>query len=140
MILQPQATGARTGRVTAAEREASRGHAGVAILLPPDSLELAWSLERRLFDQGFAVYVVHRAADWAQAVRTAVDAGLVTVIAPAGIEDIATVRGALPAQRLAEVVPTTGTTESVAREILNSLQNTGRLGLTQGPLTGGAGI
>jgi len=49
MILQPQASGIRTGRVTAVEREALRGHGGLAILLPPGSLELAWSLERRLF-------------------------------------------------------------------------------------------
>ena len=76
MILQPQATGTRTGRVTATEREAARGHGGVAILLPPDALELAWSLERRLFDQGYAVHVIHQAEDLRQAVRTAVEAGL----------------------------------------------------------------
>src|SRR5439155_14227231 len=59
MILQPQQTGGRTGRVSAAERESARGHAGLAICLPLDSLDLAWSLERRLFDHGYAVHVVH---------------------------------------------------------------------------------
>jgi len=31
MILQPQQTGARSGKVSSAEREAARGHAGLAI-------------------------------------------------------------------------------------------------------------
>ena len=140
MILQPQATGTRTGRVTDTEREAARGHAGVAILLPPDALDLAWSLERRLFDQGYAVHVIHQPEDLRQAVRTAVEAGLVAVVAGATGEDRETVRAAIPSSRLAEVVPDPGPADAAAREILTRLENSGRLGRSQGPLTGGAGI
>ena len=67
MILQPQQAGSRTGRVTAAEREAARGHAGLAICLPVGSPELAWALERRLFDRGYAVHVIHHADSFSQA-------------------------------------------------------------------------
>jgi sulfate adenylyltransferase large subunit len=140
MILQAQQSGARMGRVTEAEREAARGHGGLAILLPPGSLELAWSLERRLFDQGYAVHLIHEAEHLRQAVRTAVDAGLLTVVASASEEECETVRGAVAAFRLAEILPPAGQADAAAREILTELEISGRLGRSQGPLTGGAGI
>lgn len=140
MILQPQQSGTRTGRVTETEREAARGHAGLAILLPPDSLELAWNLERRLFDQGYAVHVIHQAESLRQAVRTVVAAGLVGIVAPGAEDDRQTVRASLASSRLVEVVPPAGPAEAAARAILTELEASGRLGRSQGPLTGGAGI
>ncbi|MBS1859973.1 MAG: sulfate adenylyltransferase subunit CysN, partial [Acidobacteria bacterium] len=128
MILQPQQSGTRTGRVTAAEREAARGHARLAILLPPGALDVAWSLERRLFDQGFAVHVIHVAEHLRQAVRTAFEAGLVTVVVPASEADAATVREAVPASRLAEPGVPAGAPEGAAREIVAALESSGRLG------------
>jgi hypothetical protein len=140
MILQAQQSGARMGRVTSAEREAARGHGGLAILLPPGSLELAWGLERRLFDQGYAVHLIHEAEHLRQAVRTSVDAGLLTVIATSSEQECEMVRGAVPAFRLAEISPPHGQADAAAREILTDLEISGRLGRSQGPLTGGAGI
>ena len=140
MILQAQQSGARMGRVTAAEREAARGHGGLAILLPPGSQELAWSLERRLFDQGYAVHLIHEAEHLRQAVRTAVEAGLLTVVATSSEQECETVRGAVSAHRLAEIAPPAGQADAAAREILSGLENSGRLARSQGPLTGGAGI
>jgi sulfate adenylyltransferase large subunit len=140
MILQPQQSGARTGRVTAAEREAARGHGGLAVLLPIGSLELAWSLERRLFDQGCAVHVIHKAENLRQAVRTAVDAGLVAVVVPQSSEDREIVRDGITTNRLTEVSPITGTPDEAARIIVQKLEASERLGRSQGPLEGGAGI
>jgi sulfate adenylyltransferase large subunit len=140
MILQPQQSGSRTGRVTAAEREAARGHGGLAILLPVGSLELAWSLERRLFDQGCAVHVIHQPDNLRQALRTAVDAGLVAVVVPQSGEDREMVRGAITTNRLTEVTPITGTPDEAARIIVQKLEASERLGRSQGPLEGGAGI
>ncbi|MDE3166405.1 MAG: sulfate adenylyltransferase subunit CysN [Acidobacteriota bacterium] len=140
MILQPQQSGARTGRVTAAERETARGHGRLAILLPPGSLETAWSLERRLFEQGFAVHVIHAAEHLRQAVRTTLDAGLVAVVVPASEEDRAVVRDAVPSSRLAEPRVPAGEGDAAARTIVTALENSGRLSHMQGPLTGGAGI
>jgi sulfate adenylyltransferase large subunit len=140
MILHPQQAGNRTGRVSAAEREAARGHAGLAICLPADSVDLAWALERRLFDQGYAVHVVQNVEDWREAVRTAVDAGLVAIVAPANGEEAAAARDAVPSTRVAEVEGGEGEPESSARGIVARLEASGRLGRSQGPLTGGAGI
>jgi sulfate adenylyltransferase large subunit len=140
MILQPQQTGTRTGRVTAAEREAARGHGGMAVLLPVGSLELAWSLERRLFDQGCAVHVIHQAENLRQALRTTVEAGLVAVVVPQSAEDREIVRGAVTTTRLTEVAPVIGTPDEAARIIVQKLEASERLGRSQGPLEGGAGI
>jgi hypothetical protein len=140
MILQPQQSGARTGRVTAAEREAARGHGGQAVLLPAGSMELAWSLERRLFDQGCAVHVIHKAENLRQALRTAVEAGLVAVVVPESAEDREIVRGVVSTTRLTEVSPITSTADEAARAIVQRLEASDRLGRSQGPLTGGAGI
>ena len=140
MILQPQQTGNRIGRVTVAEREAARGHSGLAILLTTGGLELGWSLERRLFDQGCAVHLIHGAEHVRQAVRTAVEAGLITIVVADTEEERETVRGAIPGFRLVEASAGTGSSDAAAREIVLGLEMDGRLGSVQGPLTGGAGI
>jgi sulfate adenylyltransferase large subunit len=140
MILQPQQSARRTGRVTAAEREAARGHRGLAILLQPGSLELAWSIERRLFDQEYAVHVVHEAEHIRQAVHTAVQAGLVAIVVPENGEEAEAVRGAVSSSRLVEVPRPERSADEAARVLVHELESSDRLGRGQGPLTGGAGI
>jgi hypothetical protein len=140
MILHPSEAGTRTGQVSDSEREAARGHAALAICLPPDSLELAWALERRLFDQGYTVHLIHRPENLRQAVRTAVDAGLIAIVASAVPEDLDAVGLAVPANRWVRIVPPTAAPDAAARQIVLRLESTGELGRSQGPLTGGAGI
>jgi len=140
MILQPQQAGSRTGRVTQAEREAARGHSGLAICLPLDSIEVAWALERRLFDQGYAVHILHREENLRQAIRTAVDAGLLAIVAPETAEEAATARIALAPERVAHAALESPDADVAARAIVHALEAAGRLGRPQNPLTGGAGI
>ncbi len=138
---QPQQAGSRTGRFTAGRARGGPGDTpGLAICLPVDSLELAWALERRLFDQGYVVHVIREAASFGQAVRTAVEAGLIAIVAPSTTAEAETVRSAVPASRLASVQTAEDDPESAAREIVLRLEASGRLGRSQGPLTGGAGI
>jgi len=68
MILQPQQAGSRTGRVTAAEREAARGHAGLRFACRWFAGGFHWSWPgpgASAVDQGYAVHVVNDVADWA---------------------------------------------------------------------------
>jgi sulfate adenylyltransferase large subunit len=121
------------GRVTAAEREAARGHAATVVLLPPGHSDLAYELERLLFDHGWLVHVVERAEHLGQAVRTAVSAGMVTIVA-AGRNEAATVENAAGAAALIRVNPQEAGGEDAARGILRRLVHKDDL------LTGGAGI
>jgi sulfate adenylyltransferase large subunit len=139
MILHPQQAGGRTGRVTPAEREGARGHAALAICLPDGEFELAWALERRLFDQGYGVYVIHEPESLRQAVRTAMEAGLV-VIVPAGPQEAAIVQQAAMSGRVVSVEPRRDAPDAGVRAIVQSLESSGHLGKSQSPLTGGAGI
>src|ERR1039457_1334480 len=82
MILQAEAAGAAAGRVTDAERHLARGHAPLVICLPPDGADLAWLLERRLFDHGYLVHVIFQPESLRQAVHTALAAGLIAIAAP----------------------------------------------------------
>ena len=140
MILQPQASTGSSGRVTATERQAARGHGGFAIKLPVDSWELAWAVERCLFDRGCVVHVIHQPEDLRHAVRTAVAAGLIAIVVPANAQDSETVLAAVLPSRLAVVEATGEEPELAAREIVLRLESSGQLGRSQGPLTGGAGI
>jgi hypothetical protein len=140
MIRQPQQTGVRTGRVTTTEREAARGHAALAICLPEGSLELAWALERRLFDSGYAVHVLPEVENLEVALRTLLDAGLIAIVTPESSEVRERVRRTAPARQFAWVEPVSTDPDAGAREIVQALESAGRLGRSQGPLTGGAGI
>ena len=129
MILQSQDLGGAGGRVTAAERRAVRGHGPLAICLPADHIEMAWSLERHLFDHGYAVHVIHAPESLRQAVTTALDAGLVAILVPSAETDW---------DVLAETVP--GDLLVRADTLAQGMEAVGRLGRTYGPLTGGDGI
>jgi sulfate adenylyltransferase large subunit len=129
MILRAIDAGAASGRVTDAERRLARGHAPVAICLPPDCVDLAWLLERRLFDQGYTVHVIQEAENLRQAVRTALAAGLIAIVAPAGAVDWELLRQAVPAGQLVR-----------AENVQQAMEAAARLGRPEAPLTGGEGI
>jgi len=129
MILQEEATQGAAGRVTDIERRAVRGHGPLAICLTSDHVDLAWLLERRLFDHGYAVHVIHEPENLRQAVRTAMAAGLVAIVAIAGPEDWEVLQQAVPAEQLVR-----------AENVLQGLEAAARLGRSEGPLTGGDGI
>ena len=129
MILQAEAPRRTAGRVTDAERRAVRGHAPLAICLPPDCLDLAWTLERRLFDHGYAVHVIRDPESLRQAVRTALAAGLIAIVAPAGPADWNVVRQAVPAEQRVRV-----------ENVQEGMDAVARMGRSESSLTGGDGI
>ncbi|MCX6629822.1 MAG: sulfate adenylyltransferase subunit CysN [Candidatus Solibacter sp.] len=129
MILQAEAPQVAAGRVTDAERRALRGHGPLAICLPPGRLDLAWLLERRLFDHGYSVHVIQQPENLRLAVLTALAAGLVAIVAPAGPSDWELLRQAVPAEQLV-----------CAEDVQQGMEAVARLGRSEGPLTGGDGI
>ena len=129
MILQEEATQGVAGRVTDVERRAVRGHGPLAICLPQDSVDLAWLLERRLFDHGYAVHVIHEPESLRQAVRTALAAGLIAIVTVGGPADWELLQQTVPAEQLVH-----------AENVQQALEAAARLGRSEGPLTGGDGI
>jgi len=142
MIEQAVSAAAPKGRVTASERAAARGHSAFAVCLPPGQQELAYALERLLFDHGCVVQVVERSENLRQAVRTCYAGGAIAILAPSTPEERQTVQEALPPDRVVLIEPETRETSTAdtARHIWVRLEASGRLGVSQGPLTGGAGI
>jgi sulfate adenylyltransferase large subunit len=139
MILGQQQSSGSAGRVTEAERRSARGHAPLAVYLGGGDAEVAWALERRLFDHGYSVHVIRQPESLRQAVRTALDAGLVAIISSKKPEDREAVE-AVAGPHLAGFEPVAGPAEEAARQIWLDLEDSGRLSRLQGPLTGGAGI
>jgi sulfate adenylyltransferase large subunit len=129
MIIQAIDASTAGGQVTNAERRLARGHAPLAICLPPDCVDLAWQLERRLFDQGYTVHVIQEAENLRQAVRTALAAGLIAIVAPGGPSDWELLRQAVPAGQLVR-----------AENVQQAMEAAARLGRPEAPLTGGEGI
>jgi sulfate adenylyltransferase large subunit len=129
MILQEEATQGVAGRVTDVERRAVRGHGPLAICLPPDRVDLAWLLERRLFDNGYAVHVIHQPENLRQAVRTALEAGLVAIVAVTGPREWEVLQQSVPSDQLVR-----------AESVQQGMEAAARLGRSEGPLTGGDGI
>jgi sulfate adenylyltransferase large subunit len=114
MILQAETLQRTAGRVTDAERRAVRGHAPLAICLPPDRVDLAWVLERRLFDLGYAVHVIRDPESLRQALRTALAAGLIAIVATAGPADWDVIRHTVPAEQRVRVESVQQGMEAVA--------------------------
>ena len=129
MILQAAASEGAAGPVTDDERRLARGHAPLAICLPPDRVDLAWLLERRLFDQGYTVHVIQEPESLRQAVLTALDAGLIAIVAPAGPADWDVLRQAVPPGQLVR-----------AENVQQAMDAVARLVRPDAPLTGGDGI
>jgi len=140
MIQHAHVSSGAAGRVTDAERQTARGHAPLAIALEGGDLEVAWALERRLFDHGYSVHVIHRPENLRQAVQTALEAGLVAIVPliEAGAREV--LQG-VAGGKLVEYLPEPlGEVEEAARLIWLDLDQNGKLIRSQGPLTGGAGI
>jgi sulfate adenylyltransferase large subunit len=129
MILQAEAPEGSSGRVTDAERRAVRGHGPLAICLPPSRVDLAWLLERRLFDHGYTVHVIQEPESLRQAVRTSLAAGLIAIVIPGGPPDWDLLRQTVPAEQLVR-----------AENVQQAMEAVARLGRSEGPLTGGDGI
>ena len=129
MILHAETLQRTTGRVTDAERRAVRGHAPLAICLPQDRLDLAWALERRLFDHGYAVHVIREPESLRQALRTALSAGLIAIVAPAAPADWDVVRQTVPAEQRVRV-----------ENVQQGMEAVARVGRSESSLTGGEGI
>jgi hypothetical protein len=129
MILQAEAAGGAAGSVTDAERRLARGHAPLAICLPPDGADLAWLLERRLFDQGYLVHVILQPENLRQAVRTALAAGLIAIVVPAGPADWELLRQTVPPDQLVR-----------AESVQQAMEAAARLARSGTPLIGGEGI
>ena len=129
MILQADTSRGVAGRVTDAERRLARGHAPLVICLPPDAADLAWLLERRLFDYGYMVHVIHHPESLRQAVLTALASGLIAIVSPAGPADWELLRQAVPPEQLVR-----------AESVQQGVEAANRLGRSDGPLIGGDGI
>jgi len=131
-----------TSRVTPAERYIRTGHNPVAIWLPADE-EIAYALERRLFDRGCLVYVL-RGPDIGAAATTSTDAGFISIcVAP---EDDGSAREALKHSvgndRFLAVLPADlpSDPEQAAEQICQTLEERGYIRPEPKPFTGGAGI
>jgi hypothetical protein len=125
MILQAAASEGAAGPATDDERRLARGHAPLAICLPPDCADLAWLLERRLFDHGYMVHVVRQPESLRQAVQTALAAGLIAIVAPAGPADWELLRQAVAAGQLVR-----------GDNVQQAMEAVARLGRSECPLTG----
>ena len=90
------------------------------------TVDFAWLLERRLFDHGYAVHVIHEPENLRQAVRTALAAGLVAIVAIAGPADWDLLQQAVPAEQLVR-----------AENVQQGLEAAARLGRSEGPLPAG---
>ncbi len=131
-----------TGRVTPAERYIRAGHRPVAIWLPGDE-ELAYALERKLFDRGYLVQVL-AGAGVVEVARAAVDGGMISICAVA--EDDGAIRDAVAqavggdrflAVSTAELPP--GPDEA-AHAICRILEDCSYIPRLPKPFIGGAGI
>jgi sulfate adenylyltransferase large subunit len=138
MIQQAHAAGGRSGRVTDAERLAARGHAPLVIALR-GGLELAWVLERRLFDHGYSVHVIRNPEHLGQAVRTAIEAGLIAIV-PSPDRRSCEILREIAGELLENCGQDADSPEESARLILLDLEANGRLSSLPNPFTGGAGI
>jgi len=138
----PAAVEFGTSRVTPAERYIRAGHRPVAVWLVGED-ELAYSLERKLFDRGCLVQVLagERLAEVAAA---STDAGLISVCAAA--EDNSGSREALKhavgSDRFLAVTAADlpADPEQAADEICRILEDRGYIRRPPKPFTGGAGI
>ncbi len=118
--LHRETVAAKADRVTPAERIARYRHTGAVVPLGPRA-DLAWALERKLFDRGCAVSIAHRAAD--ETLDALEKAGLLVLLVSDGAPEID-----LPEDDVA-----------AANLLVTRLEETGVL-LPEEALTGGEGI
>ncbi len=138
----PAPTDFGSSRVTPAERYIRAGHRPVAIWLESTE-DLAYALERKLFDRGCLVQVL-QGAGMAMIAQASIDAGLITICRIA--EDDADARESLKravgsdrffATRAANLPDDP---EHAADQICRTLEDRGYIRRQPKPFTGGAGI
>ncbi len=132
----------RDGRVTPAERYTRAGHRPVAIWLIAGE-ELAYALERKLFDRGCLVHVLAGEAI-VDTAKTSVDAGLISIcsVAEEDTEARDAIQRAVGSDRFlavntAELPPDS---DEAADTICRTLEDRGYVPRLPKPFTGGAGI
>ena len=132
----------RTGRVTPAERYVRAGHRPFAIWLEGGE-ELAFALERKLFDRDCLVHVLEGEAS-ADVVAAFTDAGMISICraAPDDTSAAESIERAVGSDRFVTVNAATlpGDPETAADEICQSLEQQGHIRPQPKPFTGGAGI
>ena len=138
----PIATESESSRVTPAERYIRAGHRPVAIWL--ESTEnLAYALERKLFDRGCLVHVL-QGTDVAAIAQASIDAGLISICMIA--EDDAGAREAMKQAVgndrffAARAINLPDDPEHAAEQICRTLEDRGYIRPMPKPFTGGAGI
>ncbi|HJT89359.1 MAG TPA: sulfate adenylyltransferase subunit CysN [Bryobacteraceae bacterium] len=137
MITRPD-THHHSGPVTPAERLARIGHRPYVIRLIRGTVDTARVLERHLFDLGYLVHVAERAEHLAEAVRTAFEAGLITVLFGGAAEAPEALAAGIPAGQVVSVDCAQFEEEdALLRSIVSSLSS-GDPGSVR--LTDGAGI
>jgi sulfate adenylyltransferase subunit 1 (EFTu-like GTPase family) len=127
------ASGDRTerGRVTPAEREALRGHPAKVVVVPPGYEELAYEIERLLFDRAWLVHVISDPEDLRQAILTSCAAGLISIVLS---DDDLEIRASAGEADVVVVDPIAADRPDAARTVLRNLIQ------RDDGLTGGAGI
>ena len=131
-----------TGRVTPAERYIRAGHRPVAIWLVADQ-EIAYALERRLFDRGCLVHVL-AGEGIVDAAKASTEAGLISICTVAE-EDSGTrdaIKHAVGGDRFLAVSLTDlpADPDDAAEAICGTLEDRGYVPRRPKPFTGGAGI
>ncbi len=131
-----------TGRVTPAERYVRAGHRPFAICLEGGE-ELAFALERKLFERGCLVHVL--AGEGAAGIAKAfTDAGMISICLAAPHDTSAgeSIERAVGSDRFVELSGATlpDDPESASDEICRLLEQQGYIRPRPKPFTGGAGI
>jgi len=126
-----------TGRVTPAERYVRAGHRPFAIWLE-GSEELAFALERKLFDRGCLVHVL-TAEGASHSVKDFTDAGMISICLA---DDAQSIEREVGSDRFVKLSTAAmpDDPESAADEICRSLEQQGYIRPRPKPFTGGAGI
>jgi sulfate adenylyltransferase large subunit len=137
----PAAAEFGTSRVTPAERYIRTGHRAVALWLV-GAEDVAYALERKLFDRGCLVHVL-AGPDASSAARPSIDAGLISicVLEEDDIGAREQVKHAVGSDRfLAVSAAENRDPEGAADEICRTLEDRGYIKRQPKPFTGGAGI
>jgi sulfate adenylyltransferase large subunit len=128
-------------RVTPAERYIRAGHRPVAIWLA-GSEDLAYALERKLFDRGCLTHVI--AGETADTAQAFTDAGLISICLTTGDDSRAreSLKRAVGSDRFmaASAASLPADAEEAAEEICRMLEDRGFIRRPPKPFTGGAGI
>ena len=127
-----------SGPVTGTERLARIGHRPYVIRLTHGDQETARLLERHLFDLGYLVHVVEGSGHLEQAVRTAFEAGLVSILYGSVADDPAVVPASLPPDQVILLDRTKFEEDVDLLEAAVAILASGNVGNVQ--LTDGGGI